>query len=63
MLTRSLVLELLIKNSVPTALRVAGRSNVLSWARNHSRKDPVNLVEAIFAALVSKRSLSSALKP
>ncbi|MFC9353313.1 transposase [Arthrobacter sp. NPDC057013] len=36
-LTRSLVLELFIKYSGPTGLRTAGRSNVLPWARNHSR--------------------------
>lgn len=50
-LTRSMVLELFIKYAGPTGLRVAGRSNVLRWARNHSRKDPVNLVDAIFTAL------------
>ena len=50
-LTRSLVLELFIKYAGPTGLRAAGRSNVLRWARNHSRKDPVNLVDAILAAL------------
>lgn len=50
-LTRSLVLELFIKYAGPTGLRAAGRSNVLRWARNHSRKDPVNLVDAIFTAL------------
>ena len=45
------VLELLIKYSGPTGLRAAGRSNVLRWARNHSRKDPANLIDAIFTAL------------
>lgn len=50
-LTRPLVLELFIKYSGPTGLRAAGRGNVLRWARNHSRKDPVNLVDAIFTAL------------
>lgn len=50
-LTRSLVLELFIKYAGPTGLRAAGRSNVLRWARNHSRKDPVNVVDAIFTAL------------
>jgi transposase len=50
-LTRSLVLELFIKYSGPTGLRAAGRSNVLRWARNRSRKDPVNLIEAVFSAL------------
>jgi transposase len=50
-LIRSLVLELFIKYSGPTGLRAVGRSNVLRWARNHSRKDPVSLVEAIFMAL------------
>lgn len=46
-----LVLELFIKYSGPTGLRAAGRGNVLRWARNHSRKDPVNLVDAIFTVL------------
>lgn len=49
-LTRSLVLELFVKYSGPTGLRAAGRSNVLRWARNHSRKDPVNLIETVLSA-------------
>lgn len=49
--TRSLVLELLIKYAGPTGLRTAGRRNVLRWARNHSRKDPAALIDAVFAAL------------
>ncbi|SER35705.1 Transposase IS116/IS110/IS902 family protein [Arthrobacter sp. OV608] len=53
-LTRSLVPELFIKYAGPTGLRAAGRSNVLRWARNHNRKDPVNLVDAIFTALVEQ---------
>lgn len=44
------MLELFIKYSGPTGLRAADRSNVLRWARNHSRKDPANLVEAVFSA-------------
>ena len=50
-LTRSLVLELLIKYAGPTGLRAAGRGNVLRWARNHSRKDPAALIDTVFAAL------------
>ena len=50
-LTRPLVLELLIKYAGPTSLRTAGRGNVLRWARNHSRKDPTALIDAVFAAL------------
>lgn len=50
-LTRPLVLDLLIKYAGPTGLRAAGRPNVLRWARNHSRKDPAKLIDAIFAAL------------
>ena len=50
-LTRSLVLELFIKYAGPTGLRAAGRSNVLRWARNHSRKDPAALIDAVFTAL------------
>lgn len=45
---RSLVPELFIKYSEPIGLRAAGRSNVLRWAGNHSRKDPVNLIDAVF---------------
>jgi hypothetical protein len=54
-LTRSLVLELFIKYPGPTRLQAAGRSNVLRWARNHSREDPVNLLDAIFTALGEQR--------
>ncbi|PVE18416.1 IS110 family transposase [Arthrobacter sp. Bz4] len=50
-LTRTLVLDLLIKYAGPTGLRAAGRGNVLRWARNHSRKDPTKLINEIFAAL------------
>jgi transposase len=49
-LTRSLVLELLIKYAGPTGLRAAGRGNMLRWARNHSRKDPAALIDSVFAA-------------
>lgn len=37
--------------AMPHTLRAAGRSNVLRWARNHSRKDPVNMIQAVFSAL------------
>lgn len=50
-LTRTLALELFIKYSGPTGLRAAGRGNVLGWARNHSRKDPSKLIDAVFTAL------------
>ncbi|GAA4043750.1 IS110 family transposase [Arthrobacter methylotrophus] len=50
-LTRTLVLELFIKYAGPTGLRAAGRGNVLRWARNHSRKDPAKLIDAVFTAL------------
>lgn len=50
-LTRTLVLDLLIKSAGPTGLRAAGRGNVLRWARNHARKDPTKLINEIFAAL------------
>lgn len=40
-----------IKYAGPTGLRAAGRGNVWRRARNHSRRDPVNLVDAIFTAL------------
>lgn len=50
-LTRSLVLELLIKYAGPTGFRAAGLGNVQRWARNHSRKDPAALIDTVFAAL------------
>ncbi|GLB69443.1 IS110 family transposase [Arthrobacter mangrovi] len=50
-LTRQLVLDMLMKYAGPTGLRAAGRGNVLRWARNHSRKDPVHLIDAVFTAL------------
>lgn len=50
-ITRPLVLELFIHYGGPTGFRKAGKSNVLRFARNHSRKDPAGLVEEIFAAL------------
>lgn len=50
-LTRSLVLELLIRYAGPTGLRAAGRGKVLRWARNHTRKDPVALIDTVFAGL------------
>ncbi|MFJ6312857.1 hypothetical protein ACIQHS_12345 [Pseudarthrobacter oxydans] len=58
-LTRGLVLELFIKYSGPTGLQAASRGNVLHWARNPSRKDPVNLADAIFTALKSRSSNTS----
>lgn len=58
MLTRSLVLELSIKYSGADRLAGGRRSNVLRWARNHSQRDPVNLVDAIFAALGEQPSPS-----
>ncbi|MCX6499077.1 MAG: transposase [Arthrobacter sp.] len=50
-LTRFPELELFIKHSGPTGLRTAGRGRVLPWARNHIRKDPANLIDAVFSAL------------
>lgn len=39
-MTRPLVFELFINCSDPADFRKAGKSNVLRFARNHSRKDP-----------------------
>ena len=50
-LSRTVVLDLLIKYADPTGLRAAGRGNVLRWARNHTRKDPAPLIDAVFKAL------------
>ncbi|MGP5014779.1 IS110 family transposase [Glutamicibacter ardleyensis] len=49
-ITRTLVLDLLIRYAGPTGLRAAGRRNVLRWARNHTRKDPSKVIEEIFTA-------------
>lgn len=51
MLTRALALEMLIRYAGPTGLRATGRTNVLRWARNHSRKDLVKLIDTVFIAL------------
>lgn len=50
-LTRRIVLDLLIRYGGPAGLRAAGKSRVKRWAKNHTRKDPSALIEAIFAAL------------
>src|SRR5699024_4425918 len=38
----------------PTGLKTAGKSAVKRWARGHARKDPGELVDQIFAALVAQ---------
>lgn len=53
-LARAIVLDLLIHYGGPTKLAAAGRGRVLKWARNRSRKDPVELIDRIFAALAEQ---------
>jgi hypothetical protein len=53
-LTRSIVLDLLIRYRGPAGLRSAGKSGVKRWAKNHTRKDPSALIDAIFDALVEQ---------
>src|SRR5690625_3301787 len=53
-LARAIVLDLLIHDGGPTKLAAAGRGRVLKWARNRSRKDPVELIDRIFAALAEQ---------
>ena len=53
-LTRSIVLDLLIRYRGPAGLRAAGKSGVKRWARNHTRKDPSALIDAIFDALAEQ---------
>lgn len=53
-LARTIVLDLLIHYGGPTKLTGAGRSRVLKWARSHSRKDPVELIDRIFGALAEQ---------
>ena len=50
-LTRQITLDLLIRYNGPAGLRAAGNPGVKRWARNHTRKDPSALVDAIFEAL------------
>ena len=50
-LTRAIVLDLLIRYRGPAGLRAAGKSGVKRWAKNHTRKDPSVLIDAIFDAL------------
>ena len=53
-LARTIVLDLLIHYGGPTKIRAAGRARVLKWARNRSRKDPVELIDRIFTALAEQ---------
>ncbi|NNV09609.1 hypothetical protein ETC03_26010 [Geobacillus sp. MMMUD3] len=53
-LTRSIVLDLLVRYHGPAGLRTAGKSGVKRWARNHTRKDPSALIDAIFDALAEQ---------
>lgn len=48
---RPFVLELLIHYGGPTKLKKSGKNRVLTWARNHAKKNPDRLVEDIFNAL------------
>ncbi|WP_130839319.1 IS110 family transposase [Corynebacterium neomassiliense] len=48
---RPFVLELLIHYGGPTKLKKSGKNRVLTWARNHAKKNPDRLVEDIFTAL------------
>ena len=50
-LIRVIVLDLLIRYRGPAGLRAAGKSGVKRWAKNHTRKDPSVLIDAIFDAL------------
>ncbi|PID97457.1 MAG: hypothetical protein CSA83_02550 [Actinomycetales bacterium] len=46
-----LTLELLIKYGGPTGLNKTGKSKVLRYARNHSRRNPEKIIDKIFTAL------------
>lgn len=48
---RPFVLELLIHYGGPTKLKKSGKNRVLTWARNHAKKNPDRLIEDIFKAL------------
>lgn len=53
-LTRTIVLDLLVRYRGPAGLRSAGKSGVKRWAKNHTRKDPSHLIDAIFEALAEQ---------
>ncbi|PCC52102.1 IS110 family transposase [Brevibacterium aurantiacum] len=53
-LTRAIVLDLLVRYRGPAGLRSAGKSGVKRWAKNHTRKDPSALIDAIFDALAEQ---------
>ncbi|MFF8892799.1 IS110 family RNA-guided transposase [Brevibacterium casei] len=56
-LTRSIVLDLLVRYHGPAGLRAAGKSGVKRWARNHTRKDPSALIDEIFDALAEQTAI------
>ena len=53
-LTRTIVLDVLIRYRGPAGLRAAGKSGVKRWAKNHTRKDPSALIDAIFETLAEQ---------
>lgn len=53
-LTRTIVVGLLVRYLGPAGLHAAGKSGVKGWAKNHTRKDPSQLVDAIFDALAEQ---------
>ncbi|MCS4592695.1 hypothetical protein KTJ89_06825 [Brevibacterium sediminis] len=48
------MLDLLIQYRGPAGLRAAGQSGVKRWAKNHTRKDPSALIDAIFDGLAEQ---------
>ncbi len=51
---RAFVLDLLIHYGGPTRLKKSGKKRVLTWSRNHSKKDPEALIDALFQALAAQ---------
>lgn len=53
-LTRPIVLDLLERYGGPMGLQAAGKAAVKRWARNHTRNDPSELIDAMFTALAEQ---------
>lgn len=56
-LTRTIVLDFLIRYQGPIELKIAGKAGAKRWARHHSRKDPVPPIDQVFTTL-SKQAVT-----
>lgn len=53
-LTRTIVLDLLVRQLGAARLRATGKSGMKRWERNHTRKDSSTLIDAIFDDLAEQ---------